>query len=156
DAFRNPNGKRVLVGTIGTIGVGLTLFDPGARDTASQVVMADLPYTWAELDQAIARLYREGQRRRVRVEVLQTSTAATLRDGSALHTLDERIWDLIEGKRELAEVAIDGKYDTADAGKKVLRALRRWLQQAREIGVEPLAVERRPEPSEAQRWRGEI
>jgi hypothetical protein len=54
-------------------------------------------------------------------------------------------------------VAIDGKYDTTDAATKVQKALRRWLQYAREIGVEPLLVERRPtEQTEAQKWRNEI
>ncbi|HEV8717416.1 MAG TPA: SNF2-related protein [Candidatus Binatia bacterium] len=120
-------------------------------------VLLHLPYTWAEFEQGIARLYREGQRQCVLVDVLQTTTVATLNDRTALHTLDERIWDLIEGKRELSDVAVDGKYDTTDAAAKVQRALRRWLKQAREIGVEPLAVERRAlEPSVAQKWRSEI
>jgi superfamily II DNA or RNA helicase len=157
DSFRSPDGARVLVGTIGTIGVGLTLFDPKQADTANEIIFTDLPYTWAEFEQGLARLHREGQKQTVRVDVLQTTTTATLRDGSAHHTLDERIWALIEGKRELSDVAIDGKYDTTDAADKVQKALRRWLKQAREIGVEPLAVERRPETqSEAQKWRGEI
>ncbi|MDE3088214.1 MAG: hypothetical protein KGJ80_02360, partial [Chloroflexota bacterium] len=157
NSFRANDGVRVLVGTTGTIGTGLTLFNPQSSDTASEIIFADLPYTYAEFDQGNARLYREGQKQRVRVDVLQTTTTATLRDGSALHTLDERIWDLIEGKRELADIAIDGKYDTTDAAAKVQKALRRWLKQAREIGVEPLSVERRAtEQTSAQRWRGEI
>ena len=157
DSFRALDGVRVLVGTIGTIGTGLTLFDPVGEDTANEIIIADLPYTWAEFEQGIARLYREGQRQRVLVDVLQTTTAATLRDSSALHTLDKHIWDLIEGKRELSDVAVDGKYDTTDAAAKVQKALRRWLKQAREIGVEPLAVERRTtELTGAQKWRSEI
>jgi len=50
--------------------------------------------------------------------LLQTTTMATLRDGSHTHTLDERIWALIEGKRELSDVAIDGRYDTTDTADK--------------------------------------
>lgn len=157
DSFRDPNGVRVLVGTIGTIGVGLTLFDPKQAATANEIIVADLPYTWAEFEQGIARLHREGQKQTVQVDIPQTTTTANLRDGSAHHTLDERLWALLEGKRELSDVAIDGKYDTTEAAAKVQKALRRWLQQAREIGVEPLAVERRSDAqSEAQRWRGEI
>jgi hypothetical protein len=157
NAFRTSDQLRVLVGTIGTIGVGLTLFDPSHADTANEIIVADLPYTWAEFEQGMARLHREGQKHIVTVEVLQTTTTAMLRDGSAQHTLDERIWALIEGKRELSDVAIDGKYDVTDAAAKVQKALRRWLQQAREVGVEPLAVERRSDvQSEAQKWRGEI
>jgi superfamily II DNA or RNA helicase len=157
NSFRAEKGSRVLVGTIGTIGVGLTLFDPKQNKTANEIVVADLPYTWAEFEQGIARLHREGQKQRVNVAVLQTMIAATLRDGSPHSTIDERIWELIESKRELSNVAIDGKYDATDSNTKVLKALRNWLKQAREIGVEPVAVERRPvEQSIAQRWRGEI
>lgn len=154
--FRADEGVRVLVGTVGTIGVGLTLFDPTSQETANEIVVADLPYTWAEFEQGIARLDREGQRHLVRVDVLQTMTTATLQDGAALQTLDERVWDLIEGKRELSDVAVDGRYETDDPASKVRKALRRWLNQAREVGVEPLGVARRKETSGAQRWRSEI
>jgi hypothetical protein len=157
ESFREEKGKRVLVGTVRTIGVGLTLFDPSSASTASEIIFADLPYTWAEFEQGVARLYREGQRHTVTVDVLQTTSSGSLRDGAAIHTLDERVWSLIEGKRDLSDVAIDGKYGTTDASLKVQQALRKWLKHAREIGVEPLAVSRRPaESSEAQRWRSEL
>ncbi len=157
NAFRSSENVRVLVGTIGTIGTGLTLFDPLRPDTANEIIVADLPYTWAEFEQGIARLYREGQKHRVMVEVLLTQIATTLSDGSPYITIDEGIWTLIKSKSELSDVAIDGKYDTTDAASKVQKALRRWLKQTREVGVEPLAVERRPaEQTEAQRWRSEI
>ena len=157
DAFRAPNGLRVLVGTIGTIGVGLTLFDPTQEDTAHEIIVADLPYTAAEFDQGIARLHREGQKHRVVVDVLLTTTNSLLHDGSPLRTIDQRIWDLILGKRELSDVAIDGLYATTDAATKVRKALHRWLKQIRETGVEPVIAEQRPaELSPAQQWRGEI
>lgn len=157
NAFRSSENVRVLVGTIGTIGTGLTLFDPSRPDTANEIIVADLPYTWAEFEQGIARLHREGQKQRVMVEVLLTQIATTLSDGSPYITIDEGVWTLIKSKSELSDVAIDGKYDTTDAASKVQKALRRWLKQTREVGVEPLAVERRrAEQTEAQRWRSEI
>jgi len=157
NAFRAPGGLRILVGTIGTIGVGLTLFDPAQEQTAHEIIVADLPYTAAEFDQGIARLHREGQKHRVVVDVLLTTTNALLHDGSPLRTIDQRIWDLILGKRELSDVAIDGMYSAIDAATKVRKALHRWLKQIRETGVEPLVAEQRPaELSAAQRWRGEI
>ena len=157
DAFRNSDSMRVLVGTIRTIGTGLTLFDPSADDTANQIIIADLPYTWAEFEQGIARLHREGQKHRVCVSVLQTKMLATRGDGSAYHTIDEQIWALIQGKRKLSDVAVDGKYDINGASAKVQKALRRWLKQTREMGVEPRRVERRSdEQSEAQKWRRQI
>ncbi len=157
DAFRAPNGLRILVGTIGTIGVGLTLFDPTQEQTAHEIIVADLPYTAAEFDQGIARLHREGQKHRVAVDVLLTTTNTLLHNGSPLRTIDQRIWDLILGKRELSDVAIDGVYSTTDAATKVRKALHQWLRQIRETGVEPVVAEQRPaELSAAQKWRGEI
>ena len=74
-----------------------------------------------------------------------------------MRTIDQRIWDLILGKRELSDVAIDGMYSTTDAATKVRKALHRWLKQIRETGLEPLVAEQRPaELSTAQKWRGEI
>lgn len=157
DAFRASDGLRILVGTIGTIGVGLTLFDPVHEQTAHEIIVADLPYTAAEFDQGVARLHREGQRHRVIVDVLLTTTNALLHDGSPLRTIDQRIWELILGKRELSDVAIDGMYSAIDAATKVRKALHRWLKQIRETGIEPLVAKPRPaELSIAQRWRGEI
>ncbi|GCE29188.1 hypothetical protein KDA_46720 [Dictyobacter alpinus] len=40
-----------------------------------------------------------------------------MQDGSPLRTVDQRIWDLIAGKRELSDVAIDGQYTTTDTTK---------------------------------------
>src|SRR6266699_3533365 len=157
DAFRTSDGLRILVGTIGTIGVGLTLFDPDLEQTAHEIIVADLPYTAAEFDQGIARLHREGQKHRVVVDVLLTTTNGLLHDGSPLRTIDQRIWDLILGKRELSDVAIDGMYSATDAATKVRKALHRWLKQIRETGIEPLVAKPRPaELSAAQKWRGEI
>ena len=137
--------------------MGLTLFDPAQEQTAHEIIVADLPYTAAEFDQGIARLHREGQKHRVLVDVLLTTTKALLHDGSPLRTIDQRIWDLILGKRELSDVAIDGMYSAIDAAKKVRKALHRWLKQIRETGVEPLVAKPRPtELSAAQKWRGEI
>jgi len=157
DAFRTSDGLRILVGTIGTIGVGLTLFDPAHEQMAHEIIVADLPYTAAEFDQGIARLHREGQKHRVVVDVLLTTTNELLHDGSPLRTIDQRIWDLILGKRELSDVAIDGMYAATDAATKVRKALHRWLKQIRETGIEPLVAKpRSAELSAAQKWRGEI
>ncbi|MGB8346840.1 MAG: DEAD/DEAH box helicase, partial [Ktedonobacteraceae bacterium] len=74
DSFRSATGIRILIGTIGTIGVGITLFDPAQEQTAHEIIVADLPYTAAAFDQGIARLHREGQKHRVVVDVLLTTT----------------------------------------------------------------------------------
>ena len=150
-------GKRILVGTFGTLGEGLTLFNPSVANTANKIVIADLPYTYAELEQGISRLYREGQKRTVQVYVPVTTITGSVENESGLLTMDECIWDLLQSKRELSDVAIDGRYSTEDASNKVKSALRRWLAHVRESGTELLEVERRrQEQSDGQRWRNEI
>ncbi len=117
--------------------MGLTLFDPDHTVTANEVIIADVPYTWAEFQQGIARLHREGQQQQVRVEVLQTTTTVRLADETPLQTIDERIWALIAGKRDLAAIMIDGKAFPDEAGL-TQRALHRWLDQARAVGIAPV------------------
>jgi len=124
--------------------------------TANEIVVADLPYTWAEFEQGIARLDREGQKRRVAVDVLQASVGVSLRDGSPHQTLDEQLWSLIEGKRTLSDLAVDGRFDIEDGSEKVQKALRRWLKHARETGIEPIGFAQRQPTSDAQRWRSEV
>jgi SAM-dependent methyltransferase len=120
-------------------------------------VFADLPYTWAEFEQGVARLFREGQKRMVNVQVLQSSLSVLAPDGSRISTVDERLWRLISGKRYLSDIAIDGQYEVADSANKVQRALRRWLDQVRTIGSEPTLIQRRRDSmSDAQAWRAEL
>lgn len=156
-AFRNAQGVRLLVGTVRTIGTGLTLFDPTQKEMAHQILVADLPYTAAEFDQGIARLHREGQKHRVQVDVLLARTSLYLRDGSPLETIDEQIWNLVLGKGDLARRAIDGVFPLSDDAAHVRRALRRWLERARSLGTEPLEVyQRSAGQSAAERWRWEV
>lgn len=136
NSFRSSEGVRVLVGTFGTVGESLTLFDQALDETASDIIVADLPYTWAGFEQGIARLHRDSQKQQVHVDVLISTHTASKHDVPSFPTLDRYIWEFIQGKRELSEVAIDGRYDMSDAETRLEKALYRWLSQAREIGVE--------------------
>src|SRR5258708_10673058 len=94
-AFRNPSGLRILVGTVGTIGTGLTLFDPSREDTTHEIIVADLPYTAAEFDQGIARLHREGQQRQVPGGVLANSNPPHLRKAFPPPTIPQPVWNTL-------------------------------------------------------------
>lgn len=97
DAF--CDGKsRVLIGQITAAGVGLTLHGGGINH---HVIIAQLPWTPADLKQAEDRLHRIGQTKDVLVEV-----ALCAIDGS--WTIDERLWGMLEAKNFNSTTITDG------------------------------------------------
>ena len=90
DTFQSDPKTRVIVGTIGTMGVGWTL-------TASErVVFAELPLRPADLSQAEDRTHRIGQWGNVVSEIL-------VFDGS----IDAHIAKMLVAKQDVADMALD-------------------------------------------------
>lgn len=90
--------SRVMVGQITAAGVGLTLHGGGRN---RRVIIAQLPWTPAELKQAEDRLHRLGQTRDVVVEVALCAIEGKW-------TIDERLWGQLEGKNFSASTLLDG------------------------------------------------
>lgn len=84
----NSGKSRVLIGQVNAAGVGLTLHGDGINH---RVVVAQLPWTPADLTQAEDRLHRIGQTHDVMVEVGISNIEGTL-------TIDERLWNMLEHK----------------------------------------------------------
>jgi SWI/SNF-related matrix-associated actin-dependent regulator 1 of chromatin subfamily A len=98
DAF--VTGKaRVMVGQIVAAGVGLTLHGGGLN---TRVVIAQLPWTPADLRQAEDRLHRIGQTNDVHVEIMLCNLENRW-------TIDERLWSVLEHKAFNTGVLIDGE-----------------------------------------------
>ncbi len=91
DAFVNDPDVSVAVCSLTAAGVGINL------QVASNVVLAELPWTAAEQTQAIDRSHRIGQ-----------SMPVTAWRILAAQTIDARIAALIDDKAGLAAVALDG------------------------------------------------
>jgi SNF2 family DNA or RNA helicase len=91
DAFVNDPEVSVAVCSLTAAGVGINL------QVASNVVLAELPWTAAEQTQAIDRSHRIGQ-----------SMPVTAWRILAAQTIDARIAALIDDKAGLAAVALDG------------------------------------------------
>ena len=90
--FQNDKETKVLVGTIGAMGTGLTL-------TAGTVeIFMDEPWTMAAKNQAIDRCHRIGQNSNITVYTLLTK-----------NTIDERINAIVEAKGEMSDMLVDGK-----------------------------------------------
>jgi SWI/SNF-related matrix-associated actin-dependent regulator 1 of chromatin subfamily A len=97
DAFCSGQ-SRVMIGQIIAAGVGLTLHGDGRNH---RVVVAQLPWTPADLRQAEDRLHRIGQTHDVEVEVCLAAI-----EGS--WTIDERLWGMLETKHFATGEVLDG------------------------------------------------
>lgn len=98
DAF-NSGKARILVGQITAAGVGLTLHGNGRNNL---VVVAQLPWTPADLRQAEDRLHRIGQTSEVQVDI-------TLCEIDNVWTIDERLFGILSAKAFAAGLCIDGE-----------------------------------------------
>ena len=92
DVFQNSSDLKVLVGTIGAMGTGLTL------TAATTVIFVDEPWNKALFDQAVDRAHRIGQKNNITIYSIMCKD-----------TIDERIHNLIYKKGAMSDAIIDGK-----------------------------------------------
>lgn len=91
DMFQNLDGCKVIIGTIGAMGTGLTL-------TAGTVeIFMDEPWNRALYDQAVDRCHRVGQNSNV-----------TIYNLICKNTIDERIHELVQNKGAMSDAIVDG------------------------------------------------
>lgn len=90
--FMTDDTCKVIIGTIGAMGTGLTL-------TAGTVeIFLDMPWTMGAYEQAVDRAHRIGQKSNI-----------TIYNLICKDTIDERIMSIVKGKGELSDSLIDGK-----------------------------------------------
>lgn len=97
ERFQNDDKCKVIIGTIGAMGTGLTL------TAAQNVIFLDSPWNMALKAQAEDRAHRIGTKGTVSVITL------CCRD-----TIDERIEELVEKKGQIADALVDGKISVED------------------------------------------
>lgn len=100
--FQNDPRCKIIIGTIGAMGTGLTL------TAATNVIFLDEPWSRALKDQAEDRAHRIGTQGTVRVITLICK-----------NTIDERIYHLVQKKGELSDLLIDGKVNSNKARQLV-------------------------------------
>ena len=91
DRFQNDPKEQVFAGTWGKVGTGWTL------NAASYLICLDTPYTAAMFDQGTDRIWRVNNDRPAFITVLLCAD-----------TIDERVQQIIETKKELSEYLVDG------------------------------------------------
>lgn len=90
--FQSDDTLKVIVGTIGAMGTGLTL------TAATTVIFVDEPWNKALFDQAVDRAHRIGQKNNITIYSIMCKD-----------TIDERIHNLIYKKGTMSDAIIDGK-----------------------------------------------
>lgn len=95
DKFMNDDTCKIIIGTIGAMGTGLTL------TAATNVIFLDEPWNMAIKSQAEDRAHRIGTKSNVNIITLMCKD-----------TIDERIHELVQKKGVLADLLVDGKMNT--------------------------------------------
>lgn len=97
DRFQTDDKCKVIIGTIGAMGTGLTL------TAAQNVIFLDSPWNMALKAQAEDRAHRIGTKGTVNIITLVCK-----------NTIDERIEELVEKKGQIADALVDGKVSLDD------------------------------------------
>lgn len=95
--FQNDKNCKVIIGTIGAMGTGLTL------TAAQNVIFLDSPWNMALKAQAEDRAHRIGTKGTVNIITLVCK-----------NTIDERIEELVGKKGQIADALVDGKVSIDD------------------------------------------
>ena len=123
--FQEDPSCGVICGTIGAMGVGLTL------TAAQHVIFYDEPWTPADKEQAEDRAHRIGTTGTVFIHTLITEG-----------TVDEKVHDIIYSKKQTADLLVDGRMNTGGRSVDIRNdpALLRMLIMADESDFEDGAV----------------
>jgi SNF2 family DNA or RNA helicase len=90
--FQEDPNEQVFLGSFPKCGTGYTL------NSSMYMICIDTPYTYALFEQGFQRVHRVNNTRPAFIKVLMCSD-----------TIDERVWQIVESKRELGEFLVDGK-----------------------------------------------
>ena len=108
DRFQDDDQVRLFVGNIHAAGVGITL------TAASDVAIVEFPWTPADVEQAIDRCHRIGQKDSVNAWYMMGAD-----------TIDEDITDLLIQKSKIVNAVMDGKMeDTLDIRGELTKRIR--------------------------------
>ena len=107
ERFQSDPREQVFIGTWGKVGTGWTL------NAASYLICIDTPYTAAMFDQGTDRIWRVNNDRPAFITVLICGG-----------TIDERVQQIIETKKELGDYLVDGKESDGSINNKLVDELR--------------------------------
>jgi SNF2 family DNA or RNA helicase len=105
EAFQNDPNSKLFIGSHAKMGTGFTL------NAASYMICIDTPYTDASFSQSTDRIWRITNTRPAFVTVI-----------TCADTIDERVREIVETKKDLSDFVVDGKENAiSDALARELR-----------------------------------
>ena len=105
--FQDDPNEQVLLGSFGKMGVGYTL------NSSMYMICIDTPYTFSLFEQGYQRIHRVSNTRPAFIKVLCCSD-----------TIDERVQQIIDTKKELGEYLVDGITMDSVADNRLVDELR--------------------------------
>jgi SWI/SNF-related matrix-associated actin-dependent regulator 1 of chromatin subfamily A len=102
------NKKRIIFGNIQSIGTGTD----GLQDSASTMLIIDLPNRWTDIEQLIGRLERIGQLNKIMIYF-----------GLDMDTIDGKIWTLLQQKKFITDVVNKGQINMVETEQSLLKEL---------------------------------
>ena len=105
--FQDDPNEQVLLGSFGKMGVGYTL------NSSMYMICIDTPYTFSLFEQGYQRIHRVSNTRPAFIKVLCCSD-----------TIDERVQQIIDTKKELGEYLVDGITMDSAADNRLVDELR--------------------------------
>lgn len=105
--FQDDPEPQVFLGSCARVGTGLTL------NSSMYLIFIDTPYTYSLFEQCCQRIYRVSNTRPAFIKVLLCS-----------ETIDERVWQIVETKKDLGEYLVDGKASESFLSDQLANELR--------------------------------
>lgn len=108
----------------------------GLQKVCNKLIINILPWTSADYEQLIARLFRTGQDKDVKIII----PLSYLKINNQEWSYDKYKWDIIQWKGDLATAVIDGNIPEGEiiTKNKALEYLRQWLKRIEEKGINDL------------------
>lgn len=103
NTFQNDLEYKVIIGTTGAMGTGLTL------TAAEAVIFMDEPWTDAQKEQAIDRAHRIGTKHSVNIHTLICK-----------NTIDEKIHMIVSTKKDISSLMVDNNISNANLARILL------------------------------------
>lgn len=103
DAFQNDPERKVIIGTTGAMGTGLTL------TAAEAVIFMDEPWTDGQKEQAVDRAHRIGTKSTVNVHTLICKD-----------TIDEKIHMIVGTKKGISDLMVDNNKENVNIARILL------------------------------------
>jgi SNF2 family DNA or RNA helicase len=107
ERFQDDPNEQVFLGTFGKCGTGFTL------NSSMYLVCIDTPYTFSLFEQGYQRVHRISNTRPAFIKVLVCS-----------ETIDERVQQIVETKKELGEYLVDGIENDGSYDNRLVDELR--------------------------------